>query len=623
MVQVQLDRRRVEALGPAERIIETLIQHVDHMVHNRPGIVRLDRGQRSGITWTPVTHRVEEGVKVVYAQLKAGKKTTLARQGVLGEDGMVRRGDEVVGRYQAPGLLGEVAGSLYRQVAEVYKLDHEFVARWGSWALTQEHRDLKVVLTAFLLAQGRCGEPIVEDGQVLFHDEDFRQTGEAMCLIRRKDGKDLNPKLLLRVGELLEVPEVAAINRELGFGRSARNPHLGRWPKAVQKWLLHRERNPKMLEGLINAGFRRTVMRLAQKVGYRPESPRFFELLRWRQTQSEDGRRAIAIGVEVRAAETWSGLDERTICEKIVAERPNFKRVVGLLPPELGLTRAIMAAAIEAGSVSDSDIVILTPTLEELGLLDIPAIGDRWMAAMEKAENQRAANIALRVKRQDVADKLNEAADKAVQRAVAEVVKGLRVYVMVDKSGSMQGAIERARECLKRFLAGFPLDKTHVSVFTTTGSEVRIPHASSAGVEQAFKGHHAGGGTDYGAGVRALQHHKPAPDEDVLFFFVGDQLAPAFSQAVRDSGLNPLAFGMLHVQADGWAGAGRCVEETAGLLHIPCFAIDEATFDDPYAVTRTLRHLVASTPIGKSATQRVSLVETILKTDLLQKPVWA
>lgn len=626
MAQVQIDRKRLEALGPAERIVEALIQYNDHMVHNRPGVVRRDPNQRTGVSWQPVTHREEQGEKVVYAQIKQGKKLTKVRLGVLGEDGVVRNGAAEIGRYQAPGLLAEVAAYLYRQVAEVYKLDHEFVARWASWAFTQEHRDLKVVLAAFLLAQGRSGEAIVEDGKVLFHDEDFRATGEAMCLIRRKDGKDLNPKLLLRVGELLELEGVAAINRELGFGRSARNPHLGRWPKAVQKWLAHRERNPKMLEGLVNAGFRRTVMRLAQKVGYRPESQRFFELLRWRQSQAGDGRRSIAIGVEMRAAESWAGMEERAICEKIVAERPNFKRMVGLLPPELGLTRAIMAAAIEAGSVSDADLIILTPTLEELGLLDIPAIGDRWMAAMEKAENQRAANIALRVKRQDVADKLQEAAEKAVQKAVAEVVKGLRIYVFVDKSGSMQGAIERAKACLKHLLAGFPLEKTHVAVFTTTGSEVRIPHASSAGVEQAFKGHHAGGGTDYGAGVLALQKYKPAPDEDALFLFVGDQLASAFSNQVRQSGLNPVAFGMLHVQADGWATQGRCVEETATLLHIPCFAIDEATFADPYAVTRTLRHLVASTPVGKAAAaagHRVSLVETILKTDLLTKPVWA
>ena len=624
MVNANIDLRRLETLGPAERIIKTLIEHVDHMVHNRPGVVRQDQSSRTGISWSPVSHREEQGDKVVYAHLKVGKKRTRAKIGILGEDGLIRAGAQVVGRYQAPGLIPEIAAYLYKQVADVFLLDNEFVAHWGSWAMKQDHRDMKVVLAAFLLAQSRFGEPVREDGQVLFFDDDYRAIGEAMCLIRRKGNQDLNPKLLLRVGELLELDSVAAINRELGFGRSARNAHLGRWPKAVEKWLLHRERNPKMLEGLVRAGFRRTVMRLAQKVGYKPVTPRFFELLRWRQKQADDGRRQLAIGAEVAEAESWEGMSEQEICEKIVAERPNYKRIVGLLPTEVGLTRAVMAAAIEAGSVSDTDLIILTPTLEELGLIDIPAIGQRWMAAMERAENQRAANIAERVKSRDVADKLVEAADRAVQKAVEEVSRGLRIYVMVDKSGSMQGAIDRAKICIGKLLVGFPVDKTHVAVFNTAGREIVIKHPSQAGVAQAFKGHHAGGGTDYGAGIRALAKHKPTDEEDALFFFVGDQQASNFAGAVRNSGLNPVAFGLLHVQSADWGGRGTCVEETANSLGVPCFAIDESTFDDPYALTRTLRNLIASTPVKKStAVHRKSLVETILETDLLNKPVWA
>lgn len=620
---VNINRDRIEALGPAERIIETMVRYVDHMVHNRPGVISQDRSALPGVSWVPVTHKVEGDQKVVYKLVKEGKKSTRVRLGQLGEDGIVRGPLGVIGRYQAPGLVPEVCGWIYRQVAEVYKLDNEFAARWASWSFAQEHRDLKVVLAAFMLVQGRCGEPVREGGEVIFFDDDYRDIGEAMCLIRRKDGRDLNPKLLLRVGELLSVPEVAEVNRELGFGRSARNPALGRWPKAVERWLRHRERNPRMLQGLVKAGFRRTVMRLAQKIGYKPTSTRFFELLRWPQKQAEDGRRQMAIGVEVSQAETWEGLDERQICERIVATRPNYKRLVGLLPASVGLTRAVMAAAIEAGSVSDTDLIILTPTLEELGLLDVTGIGERWLAAMEQAENQRAANVARRVRRQDVADKLQEAADKAVKKAVEEAVRGLRVYVFVDKSGSMDGAIDRAKACLQRFLQGFPLDRTHVAVFNTSGREVTIPHASAAGVEQAFRGHRAGGGTDYGAGVKALRKYVPKPDEDALFLFVGDQLANKFADAVRATGINPVAFGMLHVEAPGWNGQGRCVEQTARELGVPCFPIDEATFEDPYAVTRTLRNLITSTPVKASASKRVSLVETILQTDMLSKPVWA
>ncbi|MBT3222213.1 MAG: VWA domain-containing protein [Proteobacteria bacterium] len=618
----QLDQQRVESLGPAEQIIQTLLRYTDHMVHNRPGVVLPETSSVIGIRWVPVTHREEDGVRKVYRLDKQGKKTVRTAIGTLGGDNKVMHQDRVIGEYRKPGLYPEVATWLYRQVAEVYQRDQAFVAHWASWAFTQEHRDMKVVLAAFLLVQPRSGEPVRQDGEVLFHDDDFRAVGEAMCLLRRKDGRDLHPKLLLRVGDLLALEGIAAINRELGFGKSARNPAMGRYTKAVQKWLRHRETNRAMLESLVKAGFRTTVIKLARRVGYKPESSRFFEILRWKQKQAVDGRRQIAVGAEVAAAESWSGLTEAQICQRIVDTGPNYKRIVGLIPTEIGLTRAIVAAAVEAGSLSDTDLVILTPTLEDLGLLDVPAIGERWMAASEAAENQRAANIAQRVRHAGTAEVLERAADKALQKAVEESLSGLRVYCMVDVSASMYQAIEKAKAYLSKFLQGFPLDKLHVCVFNTVGREVTIRHPSAAGVNHAFSAFTAGGGTDYGAALRSLAHHRPEADEDSLFLFVGDQQASDFTRAVRDSELNPVAFGFLYVPGN-MGDHAKAVENTAAELGIPCFGIDEAIFADPYAVTRTLRRLIASTPVATGAPHRQSLVEVILKTKLLQKPVWA
>jgi hypothetical protein len=618
------DPARLEALGPAERVLQTLLTWTDHLVHHRPGLVTQDRALPTGIRWVPVTSATEGADTVVYQLVQQGKARTKVRLGVRSADGTVRDGRKLAGVYRAPGLAPEVAGYLYRQVADVWKLDQEFAARWGSWAFGQENRDLKVVLAAFLLVQSRSGEPVRgEDGGVLFFDDDHRDVGEAMCLLVKGDKKDLNPKLLLRVGEVLEQPPVAAINRELGFGKSLRAPALGRWPKAVEKWLRYRERNPRMLQGLVKAGFRTTVIELARKVGYKPESEQFFQVLRWKQKQAKDGRRGVAIGMELRAAESWAGLTETEICERIVATKPDLKRLVGLLPKEPGLTAAIVAAAIEAGSLSDTDLLLYTPTLEELGLLEVPALRARWEAATKRTENQRASNVAARVRSESTAAVLRDAADNAVKTALSEVTKDLRVYVMVDKSGSMEGAIERAKVYLARFLQGFPLERLHVAVFNTVGAEVTIKHASAAGVEHAFKGHTAGGGTVYGAGVRALQHLKPKSGEDVLFLFVGDQAdgRGSFVQPVRDSGLNPLAFGLLEV-VGSWGTKGTAVEETAKQLGIPCFRIDEGMFGDTYAVTRVLRDLVAATPVGQRAVGP-SLVEVILGAPLLQKPAWA
>jgi hypothetical protein len=287
-----------------------------------------------------------------------------------------------------------------------------------------------------------------------------------------------------------------------------------------------------------------------------------------------------------------------------------------------------MAATIEAGGLSSTDLVILTPTLEELGLLKVPSIELRWKAAMGKAENQRAANIARNVKSKEVKEALEGAADRATAKAMEEVTRDLRVYVCIDKSSSMQGALERAKLCLKRFLGGIPLERLHVSVFNTQGSKIEIKAAKAAAVDHAMRGHTAGGGTLYSSGVQALAFDRPKDESaDSLFIFVGDQAGEQGSilaETLVKGEFNPVAFGYLRVVAEGW-GEGRTVVDAAAHLGIPCFQIDEALFEDPYSVTRTLRDLIASTPVTAGGTSggRKSLLEEVLETPLLQKPIWA
>lgn len=615
-----------ENLGPAEKIISTVFAYTDHLVHNRPGMIVPDRSSVTGVQWSPVIHKEENGEKVVYRCEKLGRRTRRTRVGVLRDNGDIYDGRNKVGTYQPAGIFPAVAVWLYRQVADVWKLDNEFAARWASYVYSQDNRDMKTVMAAFMLVQSRRGAPVVEDGQVLFHDDDFRDVGEAMMLLRRKDNKDLNPKLLLRVHDLLSLPQIAEINRELGFGHSARKPFLGRWSRVVEKWLHYREENFPLLQGLVRAGYRRTTMELARRCGYKPETPLFFETLRWKQVQAKDGRRTIAIGKAVAEAECWDDLTEEQICQKIVKDRPGYKRITRLVPTKVGLTRAIVAAAVEAGSLSDKDLIIHTPTLESLGLLEVQEIKDRWQRAISAAEDRRAANIALRVKNRETKEQLTDAADNAVKKAAEKVMKNMRVYFIIDRSGSMEGAIEAAKEILSKFVQAFPLEQIHVCHFNTVGREVKIPHASAKGVQNALKGITASGGTDYGAGVRALQHHKPKDDEDVLFCFVGDEGASNFPAAVRNSGLRPMSFGLIKVVNPRWGEHRFAVQETAKALGIPCFKIDNRTFDDPYAVPATIRALVAATPVGQMSSgqmRRKSLVEQILETDLLKKPVWA
>jgi len=599
-----------ENLGPAEKIIQSLLTYTDHMYHHRPGIIKNNSNFAIGVQWSPAFTQTENDKTCVYALPPKKQRTKPTRIGELQPDGKVINNHQTIGQFRPAGIFPEVATWLYNQVAEIWKLDNEFSARWASYAYDQDHRDLKVILAAFMLCQSRKGEAIIDDGKIAFHDNDYRDVGEAMILIIRNKNY-LDPKQLLRIYEVLSLPGVIEINRKLGFGKSTRDPFYGRWHKAVEKWLSYREDNPRLLNGLVKAGFRSSLKELCRKVGYKPTNPRFFEILGWKQKQAKDGRRSI-LNVNI-VNENWSTLTEEQICQKIISDKISYKQLVSLIPKEIGITRAILVAAIESGSLSDKDVLILTPTLEELGLLEVPIVKQTWNRAIKTAEDQRALNIATRVKTTVVKEKLQEAADNAIKKAVEEVVRGLHTYFFIDISGSMDGSIPIAIENISKFLQGFPMEKTHIAVFSHYGREIKIKVASKMGIEQAFLGISAGGGTSHAAGVQALSHYRPNADEDAFFIFVGDEEeAGSFAPAIRASGLNPIAFGFLQVRSSPM----NIVHTTATDLNIPCFDIDSKIFEDPYSIVRTIRNLIASTPVSiKPTTPRISLIATILNTE--------
>ena len=670
-----------ESMGAAETIVQSLLSHADHMYHNRPGVVVADARFKVGVRWEYVTHREKcrtheddpvrpekdaegkktgrllcskcqsdvrgNGHRIVYRKVKVGKKEEEQKVGYLGPDGkdVLGPNGQKVAEYREAGIFPEIAVWMYEQVAKVWELDNEFAARWASHAFGEDHKDRAVIMAAFMLVQSRKGDPVREDGKVLFHDDDFRDVGEAMVLHlkdkRKKDEREISPRMLLRIHEVLSLDGIAAVNRRLGFGVSARRPPLGRWAKAVEKWLLYREENPKMLEGLVKSGQKSTVVELCKRVGYKPASPRFFEILGVRQKQAPDGRRTVAIGLDIRSGGSWEGMSEEQICEAIVRDKVGYKRVAGMVPRSVGVTRAVMAATIEAGGVSDKEMIILMPTLEELGLLDVPSVKERIERAVKGADDMRAANVAARMRSQEAKEKLQEASDNALKKAVEEVMKDMRAYILVDKSGSMEGAIEAAKGCVTKFLQGFPPERVHVAYFDAVGREVRIPHPSAAGVAKAFSGITAGGGTNYGQGVLALRDHVPKDEEDVVMIFIGDEGHgigrlirlgegdhPSFAADVQRSGLRPMAFGLIPiVSKNPQFPRGNSVRKTAAELGIPCFEIGEETFADPYAIPRTIRNIIAATPVTARATaapvRRQTLVEVIMKTELLRKPAWA
>jgi hypothetical protein len=567
-------------MGPAERLLDLVLNSSAHLWHNRPGVE-------------------------INGQWFAARGS--------------KRGQ---GTPVAPGLHVAAATTLYSRLLEINQLNAELMAHFASYALKEtDWRDLNVACAALMLVQPRSGSPVHDDdGSVSFYDDDYRSIGEAMILhYQRKSARMMAPKAVLRVAELLETPAIAELNRAAGFGDpAATKPPLGRWKKAATRWLAFREANRPMLEGLVKAGYKETIKKIARKCGYKPESATFFALLGWKQTQSPDGHRELGLdGLELVKAERFDGLSEAEICEAIATQELSHKEVVGRLPPDVGMTPAIMVALLP--SLSDRDLRQLTPTLEELGLMAVREIRDRWEQAVSGATDQRALNIAKNVRSKELKDKLEEAADNAARHAVAEATAELDVRVMflIDKSGSMQGAIEDSKEALSRILAGFPLDKLHIATFDTMGTVLKPKAATRGAVKHMLDPIRAGGGTMHASAIHALHGNGVRVPEaaKLIVIVVGDEAGEAgttFAQAFRSFEYRVDAIALL-ISA---RYRGHTVRESAAELGVPYSEVTVAQFDDPYHVPRVLRALLEA-PIGRGPGASSGLVEKVMKTPLL------
>src|SRR5215471_2591600 len=492
-------RRIAESLGPAEKLVQLIINFPDHLWHNRPGVVRDGK-------WKAATRKEIEEHKT---------------------SGRVRNG-----KFRPPGSNPEAIEQVYGTIADIWQANNELAARLASYIMKEtDWRDMKVVCAAFMLVQSRAGEPITEEQNgkkvVLFHDDDYRDIGEAMIkLYERGSNRMMNPKLIQRVGEVLSLPGVVTMNRTLSFGNPhKRKPFVGRYYNAVIDWLEFRETNISLLEGLKKSGYSKTVQSLARMVGYKPKSKRFFEVLGWKQKQAAEGHRSIGLtDLQIRKL-SFDGMSEKDICETIVAEKLGWKQVMGMLPKKIGLTPAIFVAMLD--QFSDKDLTILTPTLEELGLLKHEPIKLRWQEAIDRQDDQRARNIAKNIRDRELAGKLEASADAAVTKAVAEATKEADIHIMfiIDTSGSMQGAIETSKEALSMIVQGFPAEKVHIASFNTVGTLLKPRHHSAAGVQHMLKSIGAGGGTLYHSAIDAFRESgvRVPAGADLILFAVGDE----------------------------------------------------------------------------------------------------
>jgi hypothetical protein len=193
----------------------------------------------------------------------------------------------------------------------------------------------------------------------------------------------------------------------------------------------------------------------------------------------------------------------------------------------------------------------------------------------------------------------------------------LRVMFLVDKSGSMQGAIESSKDALGKILAGFPLDKLHVAAFDTTGTVLKPKAASRLAVQHMLAPIKADGGTIHGAAVQALHRDgmRVPAGAKLIVIVVGDEAGEQGAQLATTFRTLGYTVDAVALMLAGTRG-GSTVRDCARALAVPYSEVNVSQFDDPYHVPRVLRALLEA-PVNVGV-PTPGLVEKVMATKLLE-----
>jgi len=371
--------------------------------------------------------------------------------------------------------------NIFIQLAES---DPYFLAHFTSYAVKKlESKDLKVISTfanslsdadgtPFITGKDSAGRPIYSP---TYKKPNFRMVSQAAI-------HELDPKLVSRV------IEIANIKQALGSKQEA--THFANSLKtAIKKWVKFREQNPKALEGIKKAGFAPTLKNIYRMLHLKP-SQEATEILGWRQGSIKKGN---VEKIEKRNLIDFKNLSDIEIAQKIRDERIPILGAMGALPEKLS---PVVAAAI-LEQASGNQAVILRNMFDSQGLLK-----DKEVMKVFK-EKIATAKTAL-----DRVEKLNTEVDEEVQKVLktaksekrkADVGDIGRVYVHIDISGSMEQAIEFAKnncaiicECVKN-----PQENFFWGAFNTQGFSLGKPQSfEKDAFMAALYGLRANGGTN-------------------------------------------------------------------------------------------------------------------------------
>ena len=321
--------------------------------------------------------------------------------------------------YSKGKLQEDQFNSLAPVFADLSKNDPLFMAHLTAWAFNHDSKDLKTLSVFFNSLNDADGTPFFKGSSK--NKPNLRSVSYALL-------QQLDPHMVLRILDLchkkFEVSNVLNNSRHFSTG----------FKNAFKSYINYREENPDVLRGIRKAGLAKKMMQIYRLTHTAP-SDSAASILKWKQ---KDGRE-----IEMEELPDFNDKTSAEIADIISSKK--LSPVVSLsIIPQDKITSSVAKALLN--NCTGNQSVILYNWFAKNGFLDVKAINDLFKSKVKEA-NTAIDRIDTLTRNADAQDKKELSQIRSEKRKSVANTAGLgKIWLHIDASGSMQNAIEFAKD---------------------------------------------------------------------------------------------------------------------------------------------------------------------------------
>ena len=328
--------------------------------------------------------------------------------------------------------------------------DPIFMAHFTAWSAKQDSKDMKVLTIFFNALNDANGTPFFKGSKK--NKPNFREASYALL-------QTLDPHLALRVLELchkrFDVDGILNNSRHFPTGMKT----------AFRKYLHYREGHADMLRGIKKSGLSKKFQQIYRLTRTAP-TDESAEILNWKQ---KDGRE-----LDMESLPDYSNMTALEIAEDLTNTRLSPMVAMSVIPKNK-MTSRVAKALLQ--NCTGNQSIILYNWFARNGFLDVKAIKALFADKVKEATTA-VDRIDTLTKDADASDKKEMAAARSTRRKkVTRDADIGKIYLHIDASGSMQRAIEFARETAALFAecVNDPSENFRWGMFGTRARELEVP----------------------------------------------------------------------------------------------------------------------------------------------------